>query len=182
MQLGQYDKSVEEAKTTIRLVPDSVIAYRHLVEAYNYMNQPAQAIATFHDAQGRSRTTTICTLVATTSAFLVGDDAAMEYEMAWAAGKSGAEDLLLSAQAETEGYHGRVDKARDFSRRAAESAEHAEAQETAALWRANEALREAEVGNNGQARQWAAQALAVAHGRDVESASGARACTRWRCR
>ncbi len=169
MQLGLYDKSVEEAKTTIRLVPESVIAYRHLMEAYNYMNQPDQAIATFNDAQAHKLDDNYLHLSRYGAAFLGSDNAAMQQQVTWATGKPGAEDLLLSAQAETEAYYGRIGKARNFSQRAAESAEHAEALETAALWRANEALREAEVGNNGRARQRAAQALALAPGRDVEA-------------
>jgi hypothetical protein len=49
-----------------------------------------------------------------------------------------------------------------------ESARHAEAKETAALWQANAALREAEFGNATLARQSAAAALALAPGRDVQ--------------
>ena len=169
MRLGQYEKSAEEAKTTIQLVPDSVIAYRHLMEVYNYMNQPGQAIATFKDAQTRKLDDNYLHLSRYYAAFLKGDNAAMQQEMAWATSKPEAEGLLLSAQAETEAYYGRIDKARDYSQRAVESAEHTEAVETAALWRADEALREAEVGNTGRARQRAAQALALAPGRDVEA-------------
>src|SRR5207253_4712636 len=63
------------------------------------------------------------------------------------AGKPAAEDLLLSQQSDTEAYYGRLTKARDFSRRAADSAIRADSKETAALWRASAALREAEFGN-----------------------------------
>ena len=62
-------------------------------------------------------------------------------------------------------------KAREFSRRAIDSATHVDAQETAALWQVNAALREAEFGNTDMARQDARSALALASGRDVTSAA-----------
>jgi hypothetical protein len=59
-------------------------------------------------------------------------------------------------------------KARDFSRRAADSALRADSKETAALWQVNGALREAEFGNAVVARQNVAAALATSPGRDVK--------------
>jgi predicted Zn-dependent protease len=92
----------------------------------------------------------------------------MKQEMAWGAGKPGAEDPLLSAQSDTEAYYGRLPKAQDFSRRAVDSALRADSKETAALWQANAALREAEFGNATAAKQGVTSALALAPGRDVK--------------
>ena len=92
----------------------------------------------------------------------------MEQQLAWGAGKPGAEDPLLSAQSDTEAYYGRLSKARDFSRRAVDSAVRADSKETAALWRVNAALREAEFGNPAPAKQGVTAALALAPGRDVK--------------
>jgi tetratricopeptide (TPR) repeat protein len=75
---------------------------------------------------------------------------------------------LLSAQSDTEAYYGRLEKARGFSRRAEESANRAGAKETAALWQANEAVREAEFGISTSARKNARAAQVMAPGRDVE--------------
>ena len=88
--------------------------------------------------------------------------------MVWAAGKPGSEDLLLSFQSDTEAYYGRLVKARDFSRRAVDSAVRDDSKETAALWQVNAALREAEFGNTAAAKQGVAAALALAPGRDVK--------------
>ncbi len=63
-------------------------------------------------------------------AFLKGDAAEMERQVAWAAGKPGDEDLLLSFQSDTEAYYGRLVKARDFSRRAVDSAVRNDSKET----------------------------------------------------
>jgi tetratricopeptide (TPR) repeat protein len=75
---------------------------------------------------------------------------------------------LLSFQSDTEAYYGRLVKARDFSRRAVDSAVRDDAKETAALWQLNAALREAEFGNTAAAKQGVGAALALAPGRDVK--------------
>ena len=95
----------------------------------------------------------------------------MEQQVAWGAGKPGAEDVLLSAQSDTEAYYGRLSKARDLSRRAMDSAVRADSKETAALWQANAALREAETGETASARQGVTAALALSPGRDVKLAA-----------
>ena len=59
-------------------------------------------------------------------------------------------------------------KAREFSRRASDSAIRSDSKETAALWQVNAALREAEFGNNEPARHGAEAALNLAPGRDVQ--------------
>jgi eukaryotic-like serine/threonine-protein kinase len=101
-------------------------------------------------------------------AFLQGDAAQMEQQVAWSAGKPGDEDTLLSLQSDTEAYYGRMRKARVFSRRAVDSALRADAKETAALWQVNAALREAEVGNDALAKQGVAAALGLSAGREVK--------------
>jgi hypothetical protein len=90
----------------------------------------------------------------------------MERQVAWGAGRPGEEDELLSAQSDTEAYYGRLSKARDFSRRAVESAVGSESGETATTWRANASLREAEFGYAEEARREAESVVSLAHGRD----------------
>jgi tetratricopeptide (TPR) repeat protein len=75
---------------------------------------------------------------------------------------------MLSTQSDTEAYYGRLTRARDFSRRAADAAVRNDSKETAALWLANAALREAEFGNAAAAKQRVDAALALAPGRDVK--------------
>jgi tetratricopeptide (TPR) repeat protein len=95
----------------------------------------------------------------------------MERQVAWAAGKPGTEDFLLSFQSDTEAYDGRLTKARDFSRRAVDSSIRNDSKETAAVWQVNAALREAEFGNMAVAKQDVAAALKLSPGRDVEMLS-----------
>lgn len=92
----------------------------------------------------------------------------MEKQAEWAMGRPGAEDALLSAEADTHAFYGRFDNARALTKRAAQSAKNADAPETAAGWKANAALYEAEAGNKAEARAIASDALEMSRGRDVE--------------
>ena len=100
--------------------------------------------------------------------FLRGNIQGMEQQLAWAAGRLGDEDVMFSGQADTEAYYGRRMRAREYSRRAVDSAVRADSKETAALWRASAALREAEFGNPSAAKQNVNAALSLSSGRDVK--------------
>jgi tetratricopeptide (TPR) repeat protein len=101
-------------------------------------------------------------------AFLEGDRAEMDQQVAWAAGKAGAEDLLLSLASDTEAYRGRNAKARELSHRAFDSAIRNDQKESAALWMMGAALREAELGSSAPARQQVKAALALASNHDSQ--------------
>jgi hypothetical protein len=51
-------------------------------------------------------------------AFLRGDAAGMKQQLDWAAGRSGDEDALLSAESDSQAYRGQLADAREWSRRA----------------------------------------------------------------
>jgi hypothetical protein len=95
------------------------------------------------------------------AAFLQNDEKTMRQQLEWAKGRSGEEDWLMMAQAYTEAYFGRLTRAREFSQRAVESARHADAAETAAVWDAVAALREVEVG--AQVRRRAESGVSTGH-------------------
>ena len=101
-------------------------------------------------------------------AFLQNDAAGMAQQVAWSAGKPGVEDELLDLEADTAAYSGRLKEAREFSRRAMDSAERAEEKETAAMYSALSGLREALFGNADEARRRATLALGRSAGRDVQ--------------
>ena len=103
-----------------------------------------------------------------TVAFLEGDNPEMARQVAWATGKPGAEDQLLSISSDTEAYYGRMGKAREISRRAVDAAKRNDQKETAVLWQMNAALREAEVGNGPEARKLASDAIALASEHDSQ--------------
>jgi tetratricopeptide (TPR) repeat protein len=86
-----------------------------------------------------------------------------------ATGKSGTEDLLLAAQADTQAWYGKMNNARELTRRAMDSAQHNDAKETAAFYQAESALREVAAGNREQARAEANAAMTLAANRDVRA-------------
>jgi len=166
--MGQYDKALVEFQEAVRLAPDNVIGYSNLGVTYVYLNRLDAAKATFDQAFAHKLDDGYLRQDIYYLAFLQGDTALMDQQLAWAAGKPGDEDPLLSMQSDTEAYYGRLSKARNFSRRAVDSALRADSKETAALWQVNAALREAELGNAALARQGVAAALKLSPGRDVK--------------
>jgi tetratricopeptide (TPR) repeat protein len=166
--MGEYDKALAEHKETLQLEPDDVINHANLGQDYFFANRLDEAKEAFDQALAQKLDGGFLRWNLYYLAFLRGDSAQMEQQLAWGAGKPGDEDPLLSAQSDTEAYYGRLGKARDFSRRAVESAVRADSKETAALWQVNAALREAEFGNVAEAKQGVAAALALAPGRDVK--------------
>jgi tetratricopeptide (TPR) repeat protein/predicted Ser/Thr protein kinase len=166
-QLGQYDKSLAETMESQRLEPD-VVGYFNLTELYLALNRVDEAQKTVEQAQEQKFEGEVLHWGIYLLAFIKGDTKEMERQVAWAAGKPGTEDLLLSSQSDTEAYYGRLIKARDFSRRAVDAAVRADSKETAALWQVYSALHEAEFGNATAAKQAVAAALTLAPGRDVK--------------
>ena len=165
--LGQYDKAIAETETSLRLEP-TITSYGNQAQNYIYVNRLKDARQTLQEAQQKNFDGMTIRIDLYSLAFLSGDTAEMERQVAWAAGRPGEEDGMLDMNADTQAYYGRLEKARDLARRAADSAVRADAKETAALWLAYQALREAELGNVAAAPQAVARALALAPGRDVK--------------
>jgi len=165
--LGQYEKAAAETREALRLAPADV-DFSNLIGIYAALDQLDAAEAALKELRARKRDGPYmpyeywyCL------AFLKHDNTTMAQLLAWAIGKPEAEGTMLSVQSDTEAYRGRFASARDLSQRAVESSKRAGAAEMAGVRRANEALREAEVGNFARARQQAAEALALSDGRSV---------------
>jgi eukaryotic-like serine/threonine-protein kinase len=101
-------------------------------------------------------------------AFVRGDVQEMDKQMAWSAGKPEGEDNFLAAKSDAEAYYGRAKIAREFSRKAVESALRNDEKETAAQWQMDGAIREAEFGNRQVARQETAAARALRTSHDTQ--------------
>ena len=166
--LGQYEKAIKVELDALQLFPVTVDALTARMGNYNATNQPGKAIAAFNEARSHKLEQPMLHVYRYDTAFLQGDDAAMQQELAWAMGDPANQDLLLAAQSDTEAYHGRMESARGFSQQAAQAAKTADAPERAAMWKANEALREAEVGDREQARKMATEALTLSAGADID--------------
>jgi eukaryotic-like serine/threonine-protein kinase len=165
--LGQFERAAAVTRQALDLEPDSVLGYNNLGVAYYSMNRLDEAQSAFDQALARKLDGPYLRQSIYYLNFLKKNPAGMQEQISWAMGKPGAEDLLLSAQSDTEAYHGRLEKARQLSQQAENSARRNDSKETAAFWQGNEAIREAEFGYPAQARDQAHQALALATGRDV---------------
>jgi eukaryotic-like serine/threonine-protein kinase len=168
MWLGQWEKALPPEEDALRLEPTAV-GYAAVAQIKLVLDGPEQALTTLEQATASKIDSYLVRLARYQVAFFRGDQQTMQQQLDWAVGRSGEEDWLLSGQSDTWAYFGQLGKARDFSQRAIESAKRADAKETAALWQVNAALREAEFGNLGNARQNALAALALAPGRDIRS-------------
>ena len=166
--LGQYEKSLAEARESMRLNPANGLSYSSLVGAYISLNRFEEARATAQEAQAKKFDSPDLHTLLYLLAFLQNDAAGMAQQVVWAAGKPGVEDVLLGNEADTAAYSGRLGEAREFSDRAVASSERAEEKEVAAGYEAEAAVREALFGNPAEARQRAAAALALSNGRDVQ--------------
>jgi hypothetical protein len=168
-RLGNHEKELEEDRGSMRLQPNYLNVYENLAAGYENLNRLDEAEAVYKQAEERK-------LVAAEGmlqdhyllAFLEGDTAQMVQLAAAAMGKPGTEDLLLSTQADTEAWHGKLKKARELTQRAIDSAQHNDAKETAATYLAAATLREVEWGTREQARADAHAALKLAPTLEVQ--------------
>ena len=150
--LGNWEKALEETREALRMDPNRVGNYNNLGVIYMDLNRLDEAEAVFKEAEDRKLENELLLQHEYLLAFLKGDEAQMARLVSAAMDKPGAEDLLLATQAGTEGWHGKMKKARELTRRAMASAQQNDAKESAAVYQAGEALGEVESGNREQAR------------------------------
>ncbi|MDE3136193.1 MAG: protein kinase [Acidobacteriota bacterium] len=169
--LGEYDKALEAARRALELDPSSGLGYANLVDSYLVLNRLDEAAAIFQQAKAHGIDSVALHFYVWQLAFLQGDSAAMTRESDWARGKPGIEDGFLYEESDTAAYAGHLDQANGLTARAVSSAEHAGEKETAAVYQAEAALREALVGDAAQGRNQAAAALKISDGRDAKFAA-----------
>jgi eukaryotic-like serine/threonine-protein kinase len=167
--LGEYEKAANEQLTAIRLDPGSGNDYSNLMGDYVALGRIDEAKKTYHQAIERGLEGQFLHDEMYAVGFLEGDETEMKRQADWATGKQGVEDLLLVAQADTEAFYGRLEKARRLSERAVNSASQNGQKERAAVWELSATLREAEFGNRARAREVANRRLELAGSRRVKA-------------
>lgn len=167
--LGNWERAAEEFRSALRLEPSSAVNYGNLGVAYAALNRFEEAEATYKPAEARQVEGEFMLEGRYWLAFLQGDRAGMARLVSTAINTPGAEDLLLAAQADTEGWYGHLKSAHELTGRAMDSAQHSDAQESAAAYQVAAALRDAESGNSRQARAEADAALKLARNRQVRA-------------
>ncbi|HEY6763514.1 MAG TPA: tetratricopeptide repeat protein, partial [Candidatus Sulfotelmatobacter sp.] len=166
--LGRHDNALSETREALRRDPANGFIYSMLSGNYRALNRLEEARSTTREALAKNLDSIVLRWDLYALAFLQNDAAAMEQQVAWAEGKPGMEDRLLSGEAGTAAYGGRLGSAREFSRRAVASAERVEEKETAATYEGDSAVTEALFGSSAEAHERAAAALLLSRGRDVQ--------------
>jgi len=162
-------REVVLAREALRGDPNNITNYINLASAYANLNHLDDAEKVFKQADERHLESELSLAVRYQLAFLKADSEQMARLAAAASGKPGAEDVLLAFQAKTEAWYGRLNQARDLTRKAMRAAELNDSKETAAYYGTEAAMREAEFGNQQQARDNANAALKLARNRDLEA-------------
>jgi DNA-binding winged helix-turn-helix (wHTH) protein/tetratricopeptide (TPR) repeat protein len=165
--LGQYEAGLKEKLEAIRLAPYNGRYCRTIVYAYLLLNRVRDAEAAAKEGCAKAVDATPETILYLV-AFYQDDPVEMARQAARAVGVPGDEDSMLAMEADTAAYFGNLGKARELTRRAAESAELAAEKETAAGYYAVSALREALFGDAAEARRQATVAKRRWAGRDLD--------------
>lgn len=160
--IGDYENAATFAQQALRLDAGSAAWYENVATAYIALDRLEEAQAILDQAAARQIDDPAMHSDRYAIAFLKGETAGMEKEMAWSQGKPNGEDDLLALQADTEAYRGHAEKARELSRRAVEVAQQTQLAEPAAIWEGMGALREAYFGNAQEARKGADKVLDIA--------------------
>jgi ATP/maltotriose-dependent transcriptional regulator MalT len=147
--------------------PDS-LGYSNLVLGYTYLNRLDQARAAAQEAISKSFDSPALRINLYDLAFLKSDAPGMAEQVSWAAGKPGQESVMLVLESRTASYQGKLNKARELSRRAVSSAQQDNDKQLAADSEASAAICEALYGNGSEAKQRAAASLAQLNGRDSQ--------------
>jgi tetratricopeptide (TPR) repeat protein len=165
--VGQFGRAVEVANIAMRLNPDFPVPYSQRMFAEIELNRVDQAKATYQQALDRKFSNPFFHFALYQIAFLQKDADGMAEQIAKSAGVPGIEDGMLSLEADTAAYSGRLKDAREFSRRAMDSAARAGEKDPPAMYLATSGLREAWFGNSGEARRRITLALRGSKYRDV---------------
>jgi eukaryotic-like serine/threonine-protein kinase len=164
--LGKHEEALKAGLELHRLAPYDSPSYRGEVYTYLLLNRVEEAAAAAEEAHTKSLDSNLAAILYGID-FYRGDAAGLARQVARATGMPGHEDLLLALEADTAAYSGHVGRARGFSRRAADSAELAGENETAAGYYVVSALREALFGDAAKGQQQATVAKGRSTGRDM---------------
>ena len=167
---GNYEKGIQAAQEAIPLDPDIPYPYGSVATHNLYLDRFPQATAAMRRAAERKLEVPEFLVTRYYLAFLTGDQAGMDREIARAPGEH-AEEWMSHNQALVLARSGRMREARTMWERAIASAQQAGKPEAAAIYTAAEAVCEAHCGNWAAAKKRAQTALELAKGRDVEYAA-----------
>jgi tetratricopeptide (TPR) repeat protein len=172
-QLAQYEKSREAYRESLLVNPANLTAYGNLANCLMALQQFDEAKQTIQQARDQKADDNVLRSALYGLAFLKADSQVMAEQQEWFMAQADYENLGLSLTSDTEAYEGHLSKARELTKKSAESAVRADSKESGAIWYENGALREGGFGNVTEAKQAATDGLKLAptsQGVDVEAA------------
>ena len=157
--LGQYDKAEEAHRQNLRLAPEVGAPYMNLGNCLLALQRLDEARQIARTALARNFDDYILRNELYAAAFIAQDSQGMAEQEAWFRSQPDSEHFGLALESDTQAYSGHLNKARDLTGQAMASAVRIDSKENAAIWQANQALREAAFGNLAEARRNAEAAL-----------------------
>jgi eukaryotic-like serine/threonine-protein kinase len=167
--LGEYEAGLKQSLEESHRPYPPGLTYRDLVLSYLLLDRINEAEAVAKEAHAKGQDSNLTTVLYGI-AFYRDDTAEMARQVTRATGVPEDKGLLSAMEADTAAYFGHLGKARELTRRAANSAELAAEKENAADYYAVAALREALFGNAVEARQQAVAGKWRSTGRDLDYA------------
>ena len=155
--LGNYEKSLEAYRQGMQVAPDRIGLYINTMLSYLNLDRLDEANAVFDSARKRGLDNDVLRIARYELAFYEDDLVGMQDQVKWAEGKPGSEDRLLEDVAFSESYFGRYRKSRAAGDKAVAAAVRDGIKERSWEHIANAGLREAQVGNDGQASKYLRQ-------------------------
>jgi eukaryotic-like serine/threonine-protein kinase len=168
--LGQLQSGLENDLAAYSIRKEVVVVYRNLSIDYMALNRLEEAQNVLSEARQRKLDGPLLQNYYQLG-FLQGNKVAMSHCLSAAMGQPEDESAILSSQADTEAYFGRLGKSRELSRQAVQSALSTGSKDSAADWEVTAALREVEFGYPDAARRHAETALALTESRAVQIAA-----------
>jgi tetratricopeptide (TPR) repeat protein/tRNA A-37 threonylcarbamoyl transferase component Bud32 len=166
--LGQHEKSKSKYSEALKLSQGDSLSYSNLVAVNVRLQRLEEARRMAAEGAEKGFDNGATHLYLYEVAFLKHDEAGMKEHVAWSAGKPGVENMMLAMEAGTAAAGGRLDAARELSKKAETSANGAGESEMAAGCAAAAALWEALYGNPSKAKERVYRTLSLSNGRDAQ--------------
>jgi tetratricopeptide (TPR) repeat protein len=167
---GQYERGIQASNDAIVLDPSMPYPYSNLVTHNLHLGRFSQAADALRLATERQLVTSNFLIFRYYLAFLTGDQAGMDREIARGPTEHAA-DRMAHHQALVLARSGQMGQARAMWERAIALAQQAGLSESVAIYEAAAAVCEAQFQNAAAAKERAQAALKLAKGRDVEYAA-----------
>jgi tetratricopeptide (TPR) repeat protein len=156
--VGLPEKAIRAASEAMRLNPKDAYSYQHLANAYANVNRYDEAKSVAEQAVAQKLDSDGIHIALFRVAFIRGDQAGIEREVSWAAGRAD-EPIVLTLKAASENALGRVKMSRDTEQLAIASANRQGLQGFVSLVEASWAVGDAVYGRTDAARQEASEVL-----------------------